>query len=216
MKFINFIRLFLLVLIVIGIGLLLTQNIWVPSLVSAILSHEPKPVIIQATSQNTSGEISCKDSSDYFVIIKSLNDSVGSDILVKYKAEKNQNLPCEYVVNKNDFEIKNAQAEYFLAISDHFLILDSGTAPYPRGLIVYDLNARKIVFTDKYSAPFSANGNFINYWNPTKTAPTSPNCPQLADYTKNGLGAEIEASTTLNLSNLTKQNLGEYRCSAVQ
>lgn len=41
MKFIDFIRIFLLVLIIIGIGLLLTQNIWVPKLVSFILQFDP-------------------------------------------------------------------------------------------------------------------------------------------------------------------------------
>ena len=40
MKVIRFIRIFLLVLIIIGIGLLSTQKLWVPPLVGAILAHE--------------------------------------------------------------------------------------------------------------------------------------------------------------------------------
>jgi hypothetical protein len=40
------IRIFLLVLIIIGIGLLLTQKIWVPKLVNKILSSKKSPVIV--------------------------------------------------------------------------------------------------------------------------------------------------------------------------
>lgn len=36
----KFIRIFLLVLIIIGVGLLITQNIWVPKLVNHILAAE--------------------------------------------------------------------------------------------------------------------------------------------------------------------------------
>jgi hypothetical protein len=36
---IKFIRIFLLVLIIIGIGLLLTQSLWVPEVVAFILAH---------------------------------------------------------------------------------------------------------------------------------------------------------------------------------
>lgn len=41
----KFLRIFLLVLIIIGIGLLVTQNIWVPKLVNHILQKEGLPII---------------------------------------------------------------------------------------------------------------------------------------------------------------------------
>lgn len=41
--FIRGLRIFLLVLIVIGIGLIFTQNLWVPKLVDYILAHETQP-----------------------------------------------------------------------------------------------------------------------------------------------------------------------------
>jgi TM2 domain-containing membrane protein YozV len=40
MKLITFVRWFLLVLIIIGIGLLLTQKMWVPKLVNSIIESE--------------------------------------------------------------------------------------------------------------------------------------------------------------------------------
>ena len=45
----NAVRIFLLVLIIIGIGLLLTQNSWVPSLVNWILRQEDQSQVTQQT-----------------------------------------------------------------------------------------------------------------------------------------------------------------------
>ena len=48
--FIKFIRIFLLILIVIGIGLICTINLWVPSMVSIILNPQPTTVTPTATA----------------------------------------------------------------------------------------------------------------------------------------------------------------------
>jgi hypothetical protein len=221
----KFIRIFLLVLIIVGLGLLLSQNIWVPKLVDQILLWQGTPSITQVATQVSadgvaravvSGDLSCKDSQNYFIISKSLTDSVGSDILVKNKTSQTEILPCEYNVVTGDFEIKNVEAEYFLAITGHFLVLDSGTAPDPRGLIVYDLNTRKKIYTDKYSKPFSVSDDTIMYWTPVATKVTNENCPKLSEYSSGGLGAEIEQQVTLDLTTLTKKNSGYFRCSAIQ
>ena len=44
------IRIFLLVLIVLGVGLLVTRAYWVPPLVSEILSHEQAPVVVEVST----------------------------------------------------------------------------------------------------------------------------------------------------------------------
>ncbi|MEI6843096.1 MAG: hypothetical protein WCK48_01110 [bacterium] len=225
MKYIKFIRIFLLVLIIIGVGLLLSQNFWVPMLVNQILLWQGAPIVTPVTVQVMpdgsigtifSGNLSCKDSPNYFIISKSLTDSVGSDILVKNKTSQSQSMSCVYTVGQNDFEIKNVEAEYFLAVTGHFLILDKGTAPYPRGLIVYDLNTHKKVYTDKYSAPLVVSSSTVRYWNPTVTKPNNVNCPKLSEYSAGGLGAEIEQFVTLDLSTIIKKDSGQSRCSATQ
>lgn len=212
-------RIILLILIIIGIGLLLTKNIWVPELVDKIISFQ-EPFKVVATSDgvttNVTGNMTCKNTPNYFVVEKSLEDSVGTEILIKYKTGINQSFKCEYRVEMGDLEIKNESAEYFFGITNNFLIIDSGTAPYPRGLIIYNLNTRKKVYTDMYSTPISVDGNLIKYWNPVNIEVTEKNCPQLAEYTSGGLGAGIESYVTLDLSNLIKKDFGEYRCSARQ
>lgn len=182
------------------------------------------PIPTQQTSQQpttTKGntvptDVNCNDSPKYFVISRGLNDSVGSDILVKYKTATTQTIPCHYSKSEGDFEIKNEGAEYFWALADHFLILDSGTGPPPRGLIVYDLINRKKVFADLYSDPTAVNSNTVTYWSPVGTKPDETSCPKLAEYTSQGFGAEIEAHVVFTLSTLNKTELGEHRCSATQ
>ena len=189
---------------------------------SAYLKLDPKTMqwgIVEPIfpgESNLHSNLSCNDSPNYFIISKSLTDSVGSDILVKSKTSQSQIIPCVYTVGQNDFEIKNAMAEYFLAATGHFLILDSGTAPYPRGLIVYDLNTREKIYTDKYSQPISVSGSSVTYWSPTSIKPTALNCPKLAEYSAGGLGAEVEHFVTLDLPSATKTDSGQSRCSATQ
>jgi len=160
--------------------------------------------------------LNCKDSSNYFVISKDAEDGMGSDFLVKYKTNKDQIIPCGYIVEKTDFELKNQAATFFLALTDNFLILDRGTAPPPRVFIVYNLNTRKEVYTGSYSTPTSIKNDVFTYWRPTNEKTTNENCPKLSEYTVNGLGAEIEAYVSIDLSNLVKKESGEYRCSPTQ
>lgn len=163
--------------------------------------------------------VSCKENSKYFVISRE-NNGV-SDFLVKNKTSNNQVIPCSYDVEEGNFELKNQTATYFLALTDNFLVLDMGTAPPPRTLIVYNLGSRNEIYTDSYSGlakvrDIGVLNDTITYWNPTNEKVTGENCPKLSEYTAGGLGAEIEAKISLNLSNLVKKELGEYRCQPTQ
>jgi hypothetical protein len=207
----KFIQIFLAILIVIGVGLLFTQRLWVSPLVAEIIRHETAPV----ASGSADGS-SCYETQKYFAIEHSLYDSPGSIILVKYKTTPDEHFPCSYTVGKGDFEINTGDPDYFLTFTDNFLLLDRGTAPYPRELVVYDLRSRALVYTDEYSKPWSGAGDTITYWSPADTKVTTQNCPKLAEYTSEGLGTVIESEVTLDLATLSKKAMGNSRCSATQ
>lgn len=157
----------------------------------------------------------CNENSRYFVVSKNIPNSGETDILVKYKKDYNQQIPCIYNVGKTDFEIKG-EFQNFLALTDNFIILDTGTGPEPRGLIVYNLNSKKMVYTDNYAKPVSTSSDTITYWNPTYQKVTPQNCPQGNQWLSQGLPPIIESHVTLNLLDLTKKELGEYRCVPTQ
>lgn len=165
-----------------------------------------------------SGEkIVCMENDKYFVITTEKVSPYGSpDFLIKYKKEKNQSIPCKYDVGKTDFEIKNQEMTNLLTMSDNFLVLDSGTAPLPRAISIYNLNTRKKVYSGLYSMPMNTYKDTLTYWEPTDIKITEENCPESKEWLKNGLGAHIESHITLDLTNLIKKELGEYRCSMEQ
>lgn len=161
--------------------------------------------------------VSCHDTPLYYVVQKQKADSVGTDILVKYKKSEEEEVACSYKVGQGDYEIANGDgAQYLYAITNNFLITDNGTAPDPRGLVVFDLNKRKEIFTDQYSKPLNVDGTTVTYWATSKKTPTAENCPDLASYQSNGLTAAIETEVSVEISTLTKKDLGKERCAARQ
>jgi len=122
---------------------------------------------IKTNSQINSkyNDFKCCQSPDYFVIEASLIDSVGSDILVKYKKDYSDEIECKYIVGPTDFEIRNEWAEYFMGIRNNFLMLDSGTGPGPRGLIIYDLSKRKKLYETSCSCPVEyISDSKLSFW----------------------------------------------------
>lgn len=171
--------------------------------------------LVRGSDTATPG-LACYETPRYVAIEKKLDSSVGSDILVKYKTSPEQRVRCTYTFKEGDFEIKNVSAEYFLAFTDNFLILDSGTAPEPRGLVAYDLRTRAQVFTDRYAQPVVVSGDTITYFSESEQVPTNATCPELASYIENGLGAALMSKVTVDLPSLTKTQSGEMRCIATQ
>ena len=114
--------------------------------------------------------------------------------------------------NNCNFSINQEQAEFFLASTTDFILIDQGTAPDPRGLIVFDLKKCQRVYNDRYSKPFEVQGNTVTYWNPIDEPVTEKNCPEGKTYTKQGLGVGIELLVTLDLSTLEKKSLNQFRC----
>jgi hypothetical protein len=160
------------------------------------------------------GKTACHDGGRYRVVAKA-TESVGTDFLIKYTPRGRSIPACRYAVRAGDFEIRNERAEYFLGLQGALLILDSGTAPEPRGLIVWDLEKRQKVFTGTYSPPYSIDAAGMRFWAQSSEA-TDANCPQAAGWRANGLGAALETETTLNFADLSLTPSENTRCSARQ
>ena len=158
----------------------------------------------------------CVGDDAYFVISKDKNDMVGSNILIKKKSSSNQSITCEYTPAYGDFQITDEFADYVLALENNLLILDEGTGPSPRGLVIYNLDTSKKVYTGIYSTPIDIENNSIYYWSGTKTPVTTENCPDSKEWEKDGLGSAIEEYVSLDLTTLTETKLGQFRCSARQ
>lgn len=155
----------------------------------------------------------CHESPAYLVA-EGATGEVGTHFLVKYKTGDGPAPVCEYVVKPGDFELRNQDAEYFLALQDDLLILDSGTGPEPRGLIIWDLKKRSKVFSGSYSDATVGKG-FIEFWQESAAA-NEANCPQAGEWREAGLGAAIETRVRLSLADFSLSKGTETRCQARQ
>ena len=170
-----------------------------------------------------SEDTTCYQNPKYFVIAQQDTLSAGDNILIKYKTNADQNISCEYSVDKTDYELKNTcsygpvcyLAQYVSNIEGNLLIVDEGTGPDNRNIIIYDLTKRAKVFSDTYSTGDLSylQNNTIIYWVNTNEIANKQNCPEIDEYQKMGGKAVLESKISLNLSSLTKNGLGEYRCS---
>ncbi len=124
------------------------------------------------------------------------------------------------LVIKNDGRVdcnyQYQEAQYFLASTTNFLLIDQGTAPDPRTLIVYDLNECNKTYEGQYSKPFEIKDEAVTFWEPTKEEVNDKNCPKRQEYLGGGLGVGIESHITMDLFSLVKKSLSETRCSPRQ
>ena len=105
---------------------------------------------------------------------------------------------------------------FYLGTTGNYILLDTGTAPPPRILSVLDLSVGTTTYSGQYNTPTSIGDGTFTFWQPTTTKPTAQNCPDLATWQSQGLGAGIETHVTLNLATLGITDLGEVRCAARQ
>ena len=156
----------------------------------------------------------CYESSDYLIVEGSTGE-VGTHFLVKYKSKENQLLVCEYKPQADDLEIRNEWAEYFMGLQGDLLILDSGTGPDPRGLIIWDLRKQKKVYTGIYSEEAKIETGYMEFWVETGEA-NDENCPQGKEWKVGGLGAAIETWVRLDFSDFELTKSSKTRCSSRQ
>lgn len=165
--------------------------------------------------------ITCMESAEYFVVDN--NPGLpGLDVIAKHKTTTDETFPCTAataMASSSDVILKNDLPEFVLGIAGgHFLIVDSGTAPPPRGLIVYDLDSgsQTPVFTDHYDEPITAATSTVTYWQTTKQAVTESDCPDANAWSAEGLGAVVESRVTLQLPTLAVMPFGQQRCEPTQ
>lgn len=160
--------------------------------------------------------LTCHQNDRYFIVVRTRNIDVGEDILVKTKSNANDNIACSYDVASDDREFTDAEPNFFLGLQGDNLLIDQGTAPPPRRVIIVDLRTGEEVYDDMYNRPVTVEDESFTYWKPTDENPTDENCAELESWEANGLGAGIEEHVTLDLQTLTLDESGETRCSARQ
>jgi hypothetical protein len=111
---------------------------------------------------------------------------------------------------------KPNDSAYFLGIFDHWLIVDSGTGPDPRGLTIYDLNTKKKIYECSYSDPIYINHGKLIFWTEIGKADEN-NCPHFKEWLHNYGGTPaIDGKVEFDFKFLTLQHLSDEKCNPRQ
>lgn len=155
--------------------------------------------------------VECYEYGKYFVVRRSFFGSSGNDILVKKKEDYENSIECSYVVGRNDFEVKNEDADYFFGIYQDLMFVDSGTCPCPRGLSIYSLTERKMVYESTYMTPIAITPDSkLSFWMETAEVATPENCPNYDNILQGHAG--IDKRVTLDLKTFELAESDETRC----
>ncbi len=198
----------------IGVQYQLTKS----SIESEISSVNTPTPIINTPLPNTSATLSassnvaCVKSSQFFVAYRDSTIDLGTDYLIKHVTGQENNPPC--VFNAKYFEYATT-SWYFKGVMSNMLIMDVGTTAGIRGLLIYNLDTQKEVFSDEYEdLHLSFEKNTISYLSPIDEKADVKNCTEFNENTSNGFKSFILTHIVLSLNDFSRKDLGEHICSA--
>lgn len=108
---------------------------------------------------------------------------------------------------------------FFMGIYGNRLFIDIGTGPDVREFLVYDLKAKKALHKAPYVGdPEVLDNGKLFYLRPAKEEEITkmPDCPDRADWEKNGLGVGYGQVCLYNLTANTEIRKSEWRCVPMQ
>jgi hypothetical protein len=116
--------------------------------------------------------------------------------------------------------IKNEDAFTFYGIYKRLVFIDNGTSPNNRELVIYDLDAKNIVYRTLYESEISLTNNIIKFIHPidlTRVRLKKPiKCPEQSKWKNSGLSIGYGADTYLNLETMQDSSAEEMTCFPMQ
>lgn len=105
---------------------------------------------------------------------------------------------------------------WFEGIIGDYILIASQTGPGSAPLDIYDLTTGKFSCGAQVGEAEGWDGYLLTYWEPIDSVATPENCPESAEWTRYGLGAEFEEKVTLDIRSCSTKRWGEFRCVATQ
>jgi hypothetical protein len=141
----------------------------------------------------------------YIVVERELIDEVGADLFVRARRSGR----CDADSLPGDIVIRNDWAEYFAGLRGDVLIIDSGTGPDLRGLIVIDLRTHQRLLERSYVELVAGpDTTSIGIWDGFYLDRPAPGCKPPVG----GLEPGIDSLFTLDLRTGDVRYAGRTRC----
>jgi len=180
------------------------------------MSHAFVLLCLLAAAASHAAGLRCHESDRFRVVERAVADGSGTDFLVRPLGPGVADLPCRYDPGPGDFVVGHVDNERFLALAGALLVIDNGTGPDGRELIVWDLAERRKRLHHRHGGLVSADAAEVVFWRPVRTPPTAENCPALAQWRSQLLGAAIEVQTRWIAADGRLKDLPAARCAPRQ
>jgi len=159
----------------------------------------------------------CYDSARYHVIAQDLDDGPGQRIAVLARKPGDATPACSAAQAKALPALAVPEESYAVGLKQDFLLLDQGTGPDGRELLLWDLRSARVAWRSAYDELLhEQRADALVFWRPEKKAADEAGCPQLRQWRKESLGAVMEQQVRLTLADLSVSPLGRWRCVAQQ
>lgn len=159
----------------------------------------------------------CYDNERYHVIAQDLEDSTGQRIAMLKRAPGDPPPACTVAQAKSLPALAVPEDSYAIGLKQHFLLIDQGTGPDGRQLVLWNLQQGHVVWHSAYADLLrDGSPDTLTFWRPEDRAPDEAHCPKLRQWRKESLGAAMEQQVQLRLADLKVTTLGRWRCEARQ
>lgn len=153
-----------------------------------------------------------------YAVVVAPTEDVGEDIkIIARNSPVDESYLSDPVKAPAYFKVEEGD-NYFFGIYADYLFIDSGTAPEPRGLGIYDLAQKKEIYDGSYSSPIKLEKDLrLTYYEEVEQSALKGkkvDCPQAEQWKNDGLGVAYEEKVSLDLKTLKKSRSGNIRCAA--
>jgi hypothetical protein len=141
----------------------------------------------------------------------------GEDLITAYRFNPKNIQDTMYIISTDSVVFSFTEGDHwFEGIDGHFLLIDIGCCPGPRGLQIINLLSCDTILNVSYTKIINYNSlQTLTYYSPLRPA-TKADCPNYDRDIKNGFEPYLEEAHSFNLNTRESKALGKYRCAAYQ
>jgi hypothetical protein len=147
------------------------------------------------------------------VIAQERTEDAGMNLLLRAPAKGK--IKCEYVEREGDWIIgEPGDPLWYEGLAGNYLVLTRSTGP-DGNIVIYDIASRSILVDEPADNEIALADETVTYWQRTSPG-TAENCPEIGEYTANGLGAIMAEERLLDIASGEITPTGQSRCTATQ
>lgn len=196
-----------------NIGISLYEWFWTVLLISVLLLASVADVYADPQPSTLySGKPVCHANDQFIVIIHDSSEVVGDEIIVRRKSERETKNDCDNDTRPTDFRVARfGEAKYFFSLHKNILILDEGTGPDGRELLIIDMSTGREIWKTVYASDPEVKGTKVRLLKYIRVG-TRKMCPNYNSIVKRDLTPAYVIPIEFSLTSLSARPTSHGFC----